>query len=345
MTSLLEFRKKVIEGYGKYEYVLIPLAKFVLAFCLLMAINGHIGFNEALTNPLLDVILALVCALVPVNFIAAIVIVVVLIQLYALSLEAMLVGGVLFLLMLLLYFRFSPRDTALILLLPLAFMADLQYVIPVAAGLLFGPGAAVGVAFGVVITRYLEYVEQNAAVLSNGTINEETLDNFRTLIDALMQNRAMWVMVVAFAAAALVVYYIRRLETAHSWTIAIVAGNVVELFVLLLGDMEYDTNMNLGRMFLGVVISVLIELVIEFFCFMVDYTRIENVQFEDDDYYYYVKAVPKVTVSESVRTVKTISISDGAGRSGASEQDAEAFDPFEDQPEDNAAGAQEGGEE
>lgn len=344
MTSLLEFRKKVIEGYGKYEYILIPLAKFVLALCLLLTINRHIGFNGALTNPLLDVIIALICALVPVNFIAAILIIVVLAQLYSLSIEAMLVGGVLFLLMLLLYFRFSPRDTALLLLLPLALIVNLQYAIPVAAGLLFGPGAAVGVAFGVVVTQYLQYVEQNAALLSNGTISEETLDNFRTLIDALMQNREMWIMAAALAAAVIVVYFIRRLETAHSWTVAIVAGNVVEIFVLLLGDMEYDTNMNLGQMFLGIVISVLIELVIEFFCFMVDYTRIESVQFEDDDYYYYVKAVPKVTVSESVRTVKTINIS-GAQRgefTGTTESYV-ASDPFQEQSYD-AEGADGGNE-
>ena len=48
---------------------------------------------------------------------------------------------------------------------------------------------------------------------------------------------------------------------------------------------------------------------------MVDYTRIESVQFEDDDYYYYVKAVPKVTVSDSLRTVKTFSTSESGSLS------------------------------
>lgn len=33
---------------------------------------------------------------------------------------------------------------------------------------------------------------------------------------------------------------------------------------------------------------------IEFLCFNLDYSRTEKVQFEDDEYYYYVKAVPKV---------------------------------------------------
>lgn len=46
--------------------------------------------------------------------------------------------------------------------------------------------------------------------------------------------------------------------------------------------------------------------VLEFFAFNLDYKRIENVQFEDDDYYYYVKAVPKVAVATPDRKVKQI---------------------------------------
>ena len=115
------------------------------------------------------------------------------------------------------------------------------------------------------------------------------------------------------AATVIVVYFIRRLETAHSWTLAIIIGSVLELGALLYGDMKFDTNTELGKMFLGVVLSLIVEFLVEFFCFMVDYTRIENVQFEDDDYYYYVKAVPKVTVSDSLRIVKTINSSDITG--------------------------------
>ena len=46
--------------------------------------------------------------------------------------------------------------------------------------------------------------------------------------------------------------------------------------------------------------------VIEFFAFHVDYSRVEKVQFEDDEYYYYVKAVPKITVAMPSKTVKKI---------------------------------------
>jgi len=47
-------------------------------------------------------------------------------------------------------------------------------------------------------------------------------------------------------------------------------------------------------MILGTVISMLLVFVAQFFRVVLDYTSVEHVQFEDDDYYYYVKAVPKV---------------------------------------------------
>ena len=343
LTTIFEIRKKIIEAYGQYEYIVVPAFKFALAFLLILAINSHIGFNLGLTNKLLGVIIALVCTLVPINFTAAIMVLLVLAHLYTLSLETMIVAGVIFLLMFLLYFRFSPKDTAMILLLPLAFICRVEYAVPVIAGLLFAPGSAVGVGFGVIITKYLAYVEQNKAVLGNSEIGPATVDNFRNIIDALLQNKSMWIMAAAFAAAAIVVYFIRRLETAHSWTIAIIAGSVVELFILLFGDMQYDTNIDLTKVFLGVFLSILLELLVEFFCFMVDYTRIESVQFEDDDYYYYVKAVPKVTVSDSLRTVKTFSTSEDSGFSfrdqiakklGGKDEAAQEVDEFEeDEPE------------
>ena len=46
---------------------------------------------------------------------------------------------------------------------------------------------------------------------------------------------------------------------------------------------------------IGLLVSVMLAMIYNFFFFSVDYTRTEYVQFEDDDYYYYVKAVPKMS--------------------------------------------------
>ena len=55
---------------------------------------------------------------------------------------------------------------------------------------------------------------------------------------------------------------------------------------------------------LGGIVSCVLAVVIQFMFFNVDYTRTERLQFEDDEYYYYVKAVPKSIIAGSDKQVK-----------------------------------------
>ena len=93
----------------------------------------------------------------------------------------------------------------------------------------------------------------------------------------------------------------------YSWIIAIVAGSVAELLVIFVGDFVFGVSVAVGQLILGILLSTLIAVVYNFFIFTVDYTRTEHVQFEDDDYYYYVKAVPKMNVSTPDVKVQKIS--------------------------------------
>jgi hypothetical protein len=49
---------------------------------------------------------------------------------------------------------------------------------------------------------------------------------------------------------------------------------------------------------------MLIGFILQFIFMNLDYARTERVQFEDDDYYYYVKAVPKKMVAFKEKKVK-----------------------------------------
>jgi hypothetical protein len=76
--------------------------------------------------------------------------------------------------------------------------------------------------------------------------------------------------------------------------------------VILIGDLMFDTNVSIFGVIVGTVISFLITGILQFFVFHVDYSRTEKVQFEDDEYYYYVKAVPKVTLARPEKKIKQI---------------------------------------
>lgn len=324
-TNIYVWREKLIGVFRKYEYAITLAAKFVMTLLVLLLMDSHAGYDARISNLLLSIIVALVCSLIPVNYISAILAVLYILELYAFSFEAMAAGAVLVLLIFLLYFRFSPRNAVMLLLVPIAYACDIHYVLAIIAGLLFGPVAAVPVILGLIITKFTLFLEVNqSALVDAGTFSVKTFANFRTMVDGILQDQSLWVMALAMAATTIVVYLVRRMVIAHAWDIAIVVGAAVQIVVLLIGDMVFDTNINLGYVFLGTVLSVLLCELIRFFVFDVDYSRIESVQFSDDDYYYYVKAVPKVMVTAPVRTVKVFNqtkdseASRDKGRHGAS---------------------------
>ena len=51
---------------------------------------------------------------------------------------------------------------------------------------------------------------------------------------------------------------------------------------------------------------LLVGVILNYFVLDLDYSRIEKVQFEDDDYYYYVTAVPKIRIVEEDKEIKKI---------------------------------------
>ncbi len=305
MTSLLVAKQYLKKFYGRYEVYLIPLWKFLLAFISLILINGKLGFMEKIDKMTIVLIVALMCSFMPMNFIIIVAAAFVLLHVYALSLECAVVVLAAFLLMFLLYFRFSPRDTAVVLLTPICFWMHIPYVIPIAMGLLGSPASAVSVACGTVVYYLIAYVNESTTTLISMEAEEITA-KFLFIIDGMLDNRIMVVTAAVFAMTLILVYLIRRLSVGHSWTIAIVAGSLVNIMLLLVGDLMFDTNVAIGEVILGTAVAALIAAVIQFFAFHVDYGRTEKVQFEDDEYYYYVKAVPKVTVSTPERKVKKI---------------------------------------
>lgn len=207
--------------------------------------------------------------------------------------------------MYLLYFRVSSKQGVLLMLTPICFMIGIPYVIPMLGGLLFGPAAAIPAGCGVVMYYLLNYMSQNSTSLGTGEI-ENGATKVASLIDSLVANKEMFVCVLAIMLTVLLVYFIRRMSVDHSWELAIGIGSVVNIVIHLLGALLPGVSVKVVPLLIGSVVSVLVTFCVKFFVFSVDYTRTERVQFEDDEYYYYVKAVPKNVIAAPKKTVKKI---------------------------------------
>lgn len=305
MTGLLELREKLKEIYSKTEFLLIPLMKFLLAFAALMILNGKMGYMTRLDNIAIVLIAALMCSFLPNGCIILFGALFSLLHMYALSMETAVVGLCLYFVMFLLFFRFSPKESLVVVLTPILCVMKIPYVIPIAVGLVCGPASIVSVGCGLCVYYLLDTITSSAPTI-NAMGDDEATAKLRLVIDGFLGNRSMMVMIAAFAITILVVYLIRRLSVDHSWTIAMAAGAMADIVILLVGDLLYDTNISVSGVLLGSLLALAVGKMIEFFRFCVDYSRTEKVQFEDDEYYYYVKAIPKMTVSASTKTVKKI---------------------------------------
>lgn len=305
MTALLELRENLKKIYSRNEAFILPVIKFLLSFIVLSIINGKMGYMTKLDNMAIVLIVSLLCSFLPTGFMAFFAMMFAVLHMYALSIETAAVGLVVFLLLYLLFLRFTTKEALVVVLTPVLCMLKLPYVMPVAMGLIGTPASCVSVGCGVVVYYLLQTVITNAPTI-NSMGAEEATAKLRLLIDGMLGNKAMLVMIAAFAITVIVVYLIRRMSVDHSWTIAMVAGVMIEVMILLVGDLMYDTNLSIVSALLGAVVTLITCKIIEFFRFCLDYSRTEKVQFEDDEYYYYVKAVPKMTVVAPTNTVKKI---------------------------------------
>ena len=286
MTALLEIKQRMKEFYAKYDIYIIPAVKFILAMAAFFTINSQIGFMEKITSPVISVLLALLCSFLPVNMIAVFGSLLMCAHAFALSMEVFAMTAGLLLIMYLLYFRVAPGQGYVLVLTPLAFLLQIPYVIPLVLGLVGGPVCAVPMAFGTMLYYLMYYMKTNETMLSS----TET-EGMASRLTYLVEN---------------VVYAIHRMSTDYAWYMAIGSGAVLNVVLFLTGGLIMQVRISLLGLVIGTAVSVLIALLVEFFVFSVDYSRTEYAQFEDDEYYYYVKAVPKMSIAIPDKKVKKI---------------------------------------
>lgn len=317
MATLLEIKEYLKRFYSKYEAYIVPFLKFLTAMVALLLVNKELGYMAQLDSFAVVLLAALFCSFLPLNFIIVIAALFTVGHVYKLSFEC--AGGVLvlFMLMFLLYFRFSPKDTIVVVLTPICFALKIPTVIPLAMGLVGGPASMVSVGCGVVVYYVISFIKTNASMI-NSLDPDGTFARFKYLVDGIIDNKAMMVTVAAFAVTILLVYIIRRLPVDHCWTYAMIAGALMNIVILMLGDLKFRTNISIIGTIFGSIVAVGIAKVLQFFVFNVDYSRTEHVQYEDDEYYYYVKAVPKMSVAVTSKTVTRIDTKKPASRSEAS---------------------------
>lgn len=305
MDNLYVLRGEIQQFYAKNSKYINKALQFIVALLTFYMINHNMGFMKLLSNPLITLGLSVICAFLPMIVTVLAAAVLILVQMTAVSVGIMAVTAVIFLIMFIFYLRFSPKTALVVLLTPLAFMLKIPYVIPIAFGLVGTPVYAVPIIFGTIVFYIIDYLKEAASSLKGegaaGMISQVT-----SYAQQVFQNKEMIVSVFAFIIVLLLVYTVRRMAINYAWKTAVAAGAVAGIAIVFAGSMMLGVKVSYLELILGNIAAVIVGLVLEFLFFSVDYSRCESVQYEDDEYYYYVKAVPKIVVSAPEKTVKRI---------------------------------------
>ena len=181
----------------------------------------------------------------------------------------------------------------------------LAYLARIALGLTIGLPAAVPVGFGTIIYYIVKTASDYEAAIT-GQSASNTVQKFTFIVDGFLNNKDMILLLFVMVITVIVVSIIRRMAIDNAWNVAIVAGALLEFVFVIIGKLALSASLNIIVAIIGILLSVVIAYICEVVFFNLDYKRTEFVQYEDDEYYYYVKAVPKLNLVNEDLRVKRI---------------------------------------
>lgn len=329
LMAILEFRARVCELYQKLQLLIDPIFKFLLSFLVIRTLNTVIGYDTRLAGNVATIALALVCAFVPSSVLALLCMLLTVAHVFHVNMILSVFVALILLVLYCFFLRFTPKYGYALVAVPVLFLFRVPYLMPLLLGLVATPVTILPLACGIFF-YYMISVIQNAVALQ---INPEGFDTenimllVNNVVDNLLSNKEMLFTIAIYALALTVVYVVRKLEFDYSFEIAVLIGVVTSVFGHVLMNSRYELPLGVTATVLYHILAGILVIIIYFFIRVLDYTAVEHVQFEDDDYYYYVRAVPKIKVGLPQLNIRRVT--EQSYFNASLENDEDFFDPGE----------------
>lgn len=302
---ILELRERLYQWYVTYDKYAEYLLRFLLAFVVFLVVSQDFPYHKTLAS--VGVILLLSClgALLPEGLFVILVTMVTVLQIYYLYplLSAAVLLGVLFVYLMLL--RYSPKTILAAVLVPVAIQMKL-WVLPIAlTGIFFSPMAVLSLGGGTVV-YYILYAVKQCEPLFQEQAAVDVMAIVQKYADYLVKNEEMYVVLFVLCVLALGTNLIRTRKLAYAFEISILFATVGNLIFLLVGKLTFACGYSTVQVVLGSLLSGVLAYIVHFLHMVLDYGAVEEVQFEDEEYYYYVRAVPKLRMTRGDKKIKRI---------------------------------------
>lgn len=309
LKKFLEIRESTIQIYKKNEKITLGILKLLFSLVLVFKLNNSLGYAKVFDSLLVNLVLSIILIFLPSQWLILACGGIIITQVAFKSIEATILTALFLLILYLLFIRLTSKLGYFIIAVPLLFSFKIPFVIPIIAGLFFSPVAIVPVAIGTIIyygNFLLEKLVNTNANKELADIPTTLIQMYRDSISYIFGNKEMLFTIIAFSCIIIITYLISRLSIDYIWYISIIIGAALNIILFIFGKLSVNLDFSVMNIILGTVFSALIVIVMQFYRCVIDYSRVEKVQYEDDDYYYYVKAIPKIRISAPQKKVKLI---------------------------------------
>ena len=296
MNGFLELRTKLVLLYQKADFIIRPMFKFLLALLALVRLRNMFNYNDLLTSNIAALLISLAAAFVPMSMTLAIMFVYIALLLQPVSVMMSILPIAVYLVLYCFFLRMIPEYSVAVIAMPLLLTWRLPYVIPMAIGLFFTPLGIIPTCAGVFTYYLLKNINTSMVTIEQVSSKENPLQIVSDTMNKVIKDEDMFAIMAVFTLIIVVMFLIRNIRMDYSFEISIAIGaavSAISFFVLLL---RMDIGMGVMEIILSSVLSALIMYVAYFLYRPLFYAGTERVRFEDDDYYYYVRAVPKIKI-------------------------------------------------
>lgn len=328
MTALLELRQKISEVYGWYEAYVRVCTKCLLAFLVFYMVHRQLVSSMQPRAWIEVAVFTMAAVVVPIGVLSPLLAVFVIIHMVMISVEAGAVAAVFFVFLILTYFIFKPKQSVLIAVMCLAGMLNLTGAAAIPIGLLCSPAAVIPAAAGTFVYGMILTLRQNSSVLETAAVRLTSMEKAAYFVKIVWSNERLLLLVAALIITVIVVYLIRKLPYSYAWAIAIAAGTACYVLIVLVGNVAFGVTVNLLYLSSSVFIGILVACVLHVFRFLLDGAHTEFLEYEDENYVYYVKAIPKYSVARTEKKVTMITRPGEADPDGDFSEDARSLDDY-----------------
>ena len=306
MTQLLEIRTKIVEIYQKTETYIKLILNAVICFCAFMAIKNSIGYNARFSSTVIILALSVISAFLPSSIVVAIMVVYIALQLYSASLVMAATVLVIAVILFCFFLRFTPEYGHVVIGMPILIGMKIPYVLPICLGLFSTPITIIPVCVGTFGYYFIQGVSKNMVMADQVKGSDNPFQFYVNVLDSVIKNEAMIASMIVLSLVIVVVYIVRNIKMDYSFEIATAAGAGTSMIGFIIMMLKYDIGVGIVSVVFFSILSGVIAYIANFIYRPLFYAGTEQVQFEDDYYYYYVKAVPKIKVAGTKVNVKHV---------------------------------------